>query len=89
MRRTSALLLALALAGLSAGCGGDTATNNSGATRNGVIETNANIPANANARTVPSNTAVVTNDNGNENTAGVKTTNSTGNTSGKNTNGGH
>ena len=92
MRRASALLLALALAGLSAACGGDTATNNSGganATRNGVVETNANTPPNMNNKTAPSNTATVQNNNGNENTAGVSTTNNTGNTSHKNSNGGH
>jgi hypothetical protein len=93
MRRASALLLALTLAGLSAACGGD-ATNNSGgansnATRNGVVETNANIPPNMNNRTAPSNVAPVQNNNGNENTAGVSTTNSTGNTGHKNSNGGH
>lgn len=89
MRRILALPLALALTGLLAGCGGDTATNstgNSGATRNGVVETNANIPANMTGNTAPSNTAVVTNNNGNKNTAGVSTTNSSG---GHNSNGGH
>ncbi|MDX6614365.1 MAG: hypothetical protein QOD75_3551 [Blastocatellia bacterium] len=43
--------------------------------RDGVIDTNANIPQNANSRNVSSNTAVVTNNNGNANTAGVKTVN--------------
>ena len=93
MRRASALLLALALAGLSAACGSDTTSNNGGAssnaTRNGVVETNANVSPNMNNRTAPSNTATVQNNNGNENTAGVSTTNSNGNTGHKNSNGGH
>ena len=92
MRRASALLLALALAGLSAACGGDNATNNSGgasnATRNGVIETNANVPPNMNNKTAPSNTGVLQNNNGNQNTAGVSTTNNTGGGH-TNSNGGH
>ncbi|HEY0380331.1 MAG TPA: hypothetical protein VGC87_25690 [Pyrinomonadaceae bacterium] len=93
MRRASALLLALALAGVSAACGGDNATNNAGgansnATRNGVVETNANVPPNMNNKTAPSNTATVQNNNGNENTAGVSTTNNS-NGGHTNSNGGH
>jgi hypothetical protein len=86
MRRTLATLCLLAVAGVWAGCGADNAnTGNAGngnATRNGVVETNANIRPNASGNTVPSNTAVVTNNNGNENTAGVKTTNSSNTHSG-------
>ena len=93
MRRASALLLALAVAGLTGACGGDNATNSSGgannATRNGVVETNANVPPNMNNKTAPSNTATVQNNNGNQNTAGVSTTNSTGNAGGGHTNSNH
>ena len=92
MRRASALLLALTLAGLSAACGGDTTSNSGGAngnaTRNGVVETNANVPQNMNNRTAPSNTATVQNNNGNQNTSGVSTTNNTGGGH-TNSNGGH
>jgi hypothetical protein len=80
MRRTLALPVALIVASFLAGCGGDdhSNTNNSNATRNGAIQTNANISPTANANNVPSNTAVVTNNNGNANTAGVNTLNSNG-----------
>jgi hypothetical protein len=82
--------LALALAGLSAACGGDTASNSGGgnATRNGVVETNANVPPNMNNKTAPSNVGVLQNNNGNQNTAGVSTTNNTGGGH-SNSNGGH
>ena len=81
MRRTLTLLCLLAVATWSAACGSDTNTNavNSGATRNGVVETNANIPKNMNAGTAPSNVGVLTNDNGNKNTDGITTMNTNGN----------
>jgi hypothetical protein len=80
MRRTLALPVALVVASFLAGCGGDdhANTNNSNATRNGAVQTNANISPTANANNVPSNTAVVTNNNGNANTAGVNTLNTNG-----------
>lgn len=87
MQRNLALVLVLGGGVLLAGCSA-TETNsnqaNSNATRNGVVETNANIPSNANRRDVPSNTAVVTNNNGNENTSGVKTTNNNANRGNRN-----
>ncbi|HEX8137291.1 MAG TPA: hypothetical protein VF544_06845 [Pyrinomonadaceae bacterium] len=80
MRRTLALPVALVVASFLAGCGGDdhANSNNSNATRNSAVQTNANISPTANANNVPSNTAVVTNNNGNANTAGVNTLNSNG-----------
>lgn len=77
MRRTLTLLCLLAVATWSAACGSDANTNatNSNATRNGVVDTNANIPKNMNASTAPSNVGVLTNDNGNKNTDGVSTMN--------------
>lgn len=80
MRRTLALPVALVVASFLAGCGGDdhANSNNSNATRNGAVQTNANISPTANANSVPSNTAVVTGNNGNANTAGVNTLNSNG-----------
>ena len=83
MRRTLALPVALIVASFLAGCGGDQTNSNSGsnnATRNGVVETNANMNPRTNANSVPSNTAVVTGNNGNANTAGISSTN--GNTHG-------
>lgn len=41
---------------------------------------------NANSKTVPSNTGVLTNDNGNANTAGVRSTNSNNRNSNRNNN---
>ena len=82
MRRTLTLLCLLAVATWSAACGGgETNTNasNSNATRNGVVDTNANIPKNMNASTAPSNVGVLTNDNGNKNTDGIKTINNNAN----------
>jgi hypothetical protein len=78
MRRTLTLLCLLSVASWGAACGGaDTNTNanagNGNATRNSVVETNANIPKNMNANSAPSNVGVLTNDNGNKNTDGVKT----------------
>jgi len=81
MRRTLALLCLLALASLGFGCGSDNANSgntggaNNNATRNGIVETNSNMSPRTNGNSVPSNTAVVTNNNGNDNTAGVKSTN--------------
>jgi hypothetical protein len=69
MRRTLAVLCLLA-AGLATGCGNGDNTN---ATRNGVVETNVNMSQKATDK--PSNTATVTNNNGNDNTAGVKSMN--------------
>jgi hypothetical protein len=73
-------LLAVATWGAACG-GGDTNTNagNSNATRNGVVDTNANIPKNMNANSAPSNVGVLTNDNGNKNTDGVKSMNDNAN----------
>jgi hypothetical protein len=68
----------LAVAVWGAACGGGDANTNAGngnATRNGVVETNANIPKNMNANSAPSNVGVLTNDNGNKNTDGVTSMN--------------
>jgi len=75
MRRTLALPVALIVASFLAGCGGDQTNGNSGsnnATRNGVVETNANISPRVNPN---SNVATVVNNNGNANTAGVSSMN--------------
>lgn len=91
MRRTLALPVLLLVASFFAGCDGadqtnsNTASNN--ATRNGVVETNANMNPRTNANSVPSNTAVVTGNNGNANTAGISSTNGNGNRAGGNGNG--
>ena len=91
MRRTLALPVLLLAASFLAGCdgadqtNGNTASNN--ATRNGVVETNANMNPRTNANSVPSNTAVVTGNNGNANTAGVSSINGNGNRAGSNGNG--
>jgi len=92
MRRTLVSLCLLALLGIGAGCSSDTAnsgnaggannTTSSNATRNGVVETNANVSQKPEMN--PSNTATVVNNNGNKNTAGVSSTNA--NTHGGNTN---
>jgi hypothetical protein len=84
MLRNLALVLVLCGGVLLAGCSttetnSNQANSNAGTSRDGVVETNANIPANANRNNVPSNTAVVTNNNGNENTSGVKSTNDNAN----------
>src|SRR5215208_8264007 len=82
MRRTLTLISLLAFAAWGAACGGDSNSNanaNAGATRNGVVDTNANIPKNMNANSAPSNVGVLTNDNGNKNTDGVSTMNNNGN----------
>lgn len=82
MRRNSALALVFVVAAAFTGCATTDNTNNrsnnnaNGAQRDGVVDTNANIPANANSKSVPSNTGVLTNDNGNANTDGVKSINS-------------
>lgn len=95
MRRNQALALVFVMAAALTGCAtADNANNRSNtnntnavpAQREGVVETNANIPANANSRNVPSNTGVVTNDNGNQNTAGVKSINSNNRNANKNRN---
>ncbi|MBA2732519.1 MAG: hypothetical protein H0U54_06470, partial [Acidobacteria bacterium] len=61
-------------------------SNNGNATRDGVIETNANVSTKPEGN--PSNTATVVNNNGNKNTAGVSTTNTnmSGNMNAKNGN---
>lgn len=72
MRRTLAVLCLCALATLGVGCGGSDNTSNAGsnnATRNGVIDSNANMSSRPSNQ---SNVATVVNDNGNDNTAGVK-----------------
>ncbi|HEX8558128.1 MAG TPA: hypothetical protein VF668_08510 [Pyrinomonadaceae bacterium] len=87
MRRTLTLLSLLAFAAWGAACGGgDSNTNsNAGATRNGVVDTNANTPKNANS--APSNVGVLTNDNGNKNTDGVSTINGANGNGNRNGNG--
>lgn len=83
MRRTLALLCLLSVAAWGAACGGgdnandngNHSANNSNATRNGAVETNANIPKNMNANSAPSNVGVLMNDNGNKNTEGVTSMN--------------
>jgi len=85
MRRTLALAFVLGGAVSLAGCGSTDNTNQANSNagnppRQGVVETNANVPANTNSSTVSSNTAVVTNNNGNKNTAGVKPINENANT---------
>ncbi|HKO99058.1 MAG TPA: hypothetical protein VJU86_18810 [Pyrinomonadaceae bacterium] len=88
MRRNQALALVFVVGAALTGCSTTdntnrtTNANSSNAAspqRDGVVETNANIPQNANSRNVPSNTGVVTNDNGNANTAGVKPINGNAN----------
>jgi ABC-type uncharacterized transport system auxiliary subunit len=94
MRRTSTLFAALALAATMAACGGESNANNANANnansrsstdngnaqgREGIIDTNANVPANANGRTADPGTAVIQNNNSNKNTSGVSTVNDNGN----------
>ena len=86
MRRTLPFLFAVVVLGLGAACGTDSNTNNSGATRNSVIETNAHLNRNMNANTAPSNVGVVTNNNGNPNTSGVSTINSNNSSGNRNGN---
>src|SRR5215210_2669160 len=96
MRRTLTLVGLLAFAAWGAACGGGDSNgnaNNANATRNGVVDTNANVPKNLNANSAPSNVGVLTNDNGNKNTDGVRPINGNGNHSAngngnKNANGG-
>src|SRR2546423_11877286 len=81
MRRTLATFCLLAVAGFWTACGGDdnanstNAGNANNATRNGVVETNANISRNASGNTVPSNTAVGAKKKTNDKHPGGKTTN--------------
>lgn len=89
MRRTLSLVLVLGGAVSFAGCSTTDNTNQANTNagnppRQGVVETNANIPANTNSNTVSSNTAVVTNNNGNKNTAGIKSINGNANTRNRN-----
>ena len=76
MKRNLAFLFVLALIGVTGAC--TTTTNDNGANRNGVVETNANV-GNLNANNAPPNTGVVINNNGNKNTSGVRTVNANGN----------
>ncbi|MCA1631746.1 MAG: hypothetical protein LC785_08595 [Acidobacteria bacterium] len=101
MRRTSAILATLALALTLTACDAGSNSNNSNNSNNanraaadngnaqgrdGLVD-NANLPKNANSRTVSPGTAVVTNDNGNKNTSGVRSINSNnGNHAGSNGN---
>ena len=79
MIRTAGFLCLVALISLGAACASDsTANNNNSGARNGVVETNANVQK-LNANNAPSNTGVVTNNNGNKNTAGVRPINGNGN----------
>jgi ABC-type uncharacterized transport system auxiliary subunit len=98
MRRNQALALVFVVAAALTGCATadnanhTTNANNSNAAspqREGVVETNANIPQNANSKTVPSNTAVLTNDNRNANTAGVRPINSNNRNANGNKNNNH
>jgi len=89
MQRKLALALVFVVGAALPGCAtADNANNRNAATprREGVVETNANIPANANRKSVPANTGVLTNDNGNANTDGVKTMNSNNHNANKNQN---
>jgi len=92
MRRILAVLCLSAVAGLGAGCSSTDNSNAGGsnnATRNGIVESNSNMSPRTNGNSVPSNTAVVTNDNGNDNTAGVKSTNNNANSGHSNANKGN
>ena len=88
MRRTLTLICLLGVAAWGAACGGGDSNQNSNAnaTRNGVVDTNANVPKNLNANNAPSNVGVLTNDNGNKNTDGVRPINGNAN-GGKSANG--
>jgi len=84
MRRIQMLALVVVAGAALTGCSTTDNANRTNANaaapqRDGVVETNANIPQNSNSRNVPSNTGVVTNDNGNANTAGVRPINSNAN----------
>ena len=91
MRRNLALAIVLAVAAALTGCATtDNANkaNNSNTSagnppRDGVVDTNVNMPANTNSRTVSSNTGVVTNDNGNANTDSIKSVNHNANSNRK------
>lgn len=76
MKRNLAFLFVLALVGVTGACA--TTTNDNGANRNGVVETNANV-GNLNANNAPPNTGVVVNNNGNQNTSGVRPVNANAN----------
>ena len=76
MKRKLAFLFVLALVGLTGACANT--TNDNGANRNGVVETNANV-GNLNANNAPPNTGVVINNNGNQNTSGVRPVNANAN----------
>ena len=81
MRRIQALALVFVAAAALTGCSAthnanNTSNVNNANQREGVVDTDANIPRNANASSVPANTGVVTNDNGNANTSGVRSINS-------------
>lgn len=76
MKRNLVFLFVLALVGVTGAC--TTTTNDNGANRNGVVETNANV-SNVNATNAPDKTGVVVNNNGNQNTSGVRTVNANAN----------
>ena len=78
MKRTIGFLSLLVIVSLSGACASEKTANDNAAPRNGVVETNANVQ-NLNAKTAPSNTGVVTNNNGNKNTAGVSPINGNAN----------
>jgi hypothetical protein len=65
MKRTIGFLSLLVIVSLSGACASEKTANDNAAPRNGVVETNANVQ-NLNAKTAPSNTGVVTNNNGNK-----------------------
>jgi hypothetical protein len=90
-KKLAALVASIGLAVFAAGCGdnsgnanngnantGNRANANNSNSTTGPITTNTNMPSNMNGKTAPSNTAVVTNNNGNANTMGVQTTNTAG-----------
>lgn len=78
MKRTLGFLFLLVIVSLGGACASEKTANDNSAPKTGVVETNANVQ-NLNANTAPSNTGVVTNNNGNKNTAGVRPINGNGN----------
>ena len=73
MNRILVMVFVLATVGMVGAC----------SSNNAPVQTNANTQ-NLNANTAPSNTGVVTNNNGNENTSGVRPINDNGNSNGNN-----
>lgn len=74
MKKLATLSLGVALTAFTVACerAENTAGNVANSTAN--IANSANLPPNMNGNNVPSNVAVVTNNDGNSNTAGVRTT---------------